>query len=185
MSGTQRQGGPLPGLVPGSFLSLRKLCTRAAQVPADELLDQRSPVGAFRLRCRVQVGPVLVADAHGAVLGSRLVGHAPDSAGCTDLFQRGLLVVYVHLGYRGVRTPVRPRAVLENIESGRRDKDGRRRHYVTVEELRVLADALGFSPAEVLGDAPAATAGVTAVQLDQMADAFHAAASALRAQEES
>jgi len=79
--------------------------------------------------------------------------------------------------------PELTRAVLENIESGRRDKDGRRRRYVTVEELRVLADALGFSPADVLGDAPSATAGMTAAQLDQMADAFHAAASALRSQE--
>jgi ribosome-binding protein aMBF1 (putative translation factor) len=82
--------------------------------------------------------------------------------------------------------PELTRAVLENIESGRRDKDGRRRRYVTVEELRVLADALGFSPADVLGGAPAATAdGMTAAQLDQMADAFHAAAQHIRSQEES
>lgn len=57
--------------------------------------------------------------------------------------------------------------VIENIESGRRDKDGRRRRDVTVDELRVLADALDFSPADVLGGLPPGTLGpMTVDQLE-------------------
>jgi transcriptional regulator with XRE-family HTH domain len=41
--------------------------------------------------------------------------------------------------------------VLFNIEAGRPDKEKRRRRYVTVEELLVLAQALTVSPADLLG----------------------------------
>jgi transcriptional regulator with XRE-family HTH domain len=41
-------------------------------------------------------------------------------------------------------------SVLMNIESGRRDKEGRRRRDVTVDELLELAQALGVSPLALL-----------------------------------
>jgi hypothetical protein len=71
--------------------------------------------------------------------------------------------------------------VIENIESGRRDGTGRRRRDVTVDELRVFADALGFSPADVLGGLPPGTiGGLTADQMEQMGKAMQAGASFLR-----
>lgn len=73
-------------------------------------------------------------------------------------------------------------AVIQNIENGRRDKDGRRRRYITVDELHALADALGCSPVELLGAMPSMP-GATADQLDQLATAFRAAADHARAQE--
>ncbi len=66
------------------------------EIPPDQLVDDLRPVGTRRRGGGVQVRPVLVADADGAVLGARLVGHAPDCPRCTYRFQRGLLAVYVH-----------------------------------------------------------------------------------------
>jgi hypothetical protein len=40
--------------------------------------------------------------------------------------------------------------VIENIESGRRDKQGRRRRDVTVDELLTLAVALNVAPVHLL-----------------------------------
>ena len=40
--------------------------------------------------------------------------------------------------------------VITNIETGRRDVDGRRRRQVTVDELVDLAAALGVDPADLL-----------------------------------
>ncbi len=74
--------------------------------------------------------------------------------------------------------------VIENIESGRRDKGGRRRRSVTVDELRVLADALGFSPVDVLNGLPPGTIGsITVDQLEEIAKTMQGAASFLRLQE--
>jgi hypothetical protein len=71
--------------------------------------------------------------------------------------------------------------VIENIESGRRDRDGRRRRDVTVDELRAFADALGFSPADVLGGLPPGTIGnISADQLEQIGQAMLSAVSAMR-----
>jgi transcriptional regulator with XRE-family HTH domain len=42
-------------------------------------------------------------------------------------------------------------SVIANIESGRRDKQGRRRRHVTVEELFAFAVALQTSPIVLLG----------------------------------
>lgn len=53
--------------------------------------------------------------------------------------------------------------VIENIEGGRRDRTGRRRRDVTVDELRVLSDVLGFSPADVLDGLPPGTLGPMSV----------------------
>ncbi|SMD24189.1 Helix-turn-helix domain-containing protein [Lentzea albidocapillata] len=41
-------------------------------------------------------------------------------------------------------------SVIANIEAGRRGKDGRRRREITVDELFVLAEALGTSPTDLL-----------------------------------
>lgn len=49
------------------------------------------------------------------------------------------------LGYPELTTQA-----LSNIESGRRDKDGRRRRYVTVDELIGLARALEVAPVYLL-----------------------------------
>lgn len=75
--------------------------------------------------------------------------------------------------------------VIENIEGGRRDSNGRRRRAVTVDELRVLSDALGFSPADVLNGLPPGTlGGMTVDQLENVATALQGAASFLRFREE-
>jgi transcriptional regulator with XRE-family HTH domain len=55
--------------------------------------------------------------------------------------------------------------VIENIESGRRDKEGRRRRDVSVDELFVLAAALGEPVELLLYEQPPAT---TAVQLQRL-----------------
>lgn len=75
--------------------------------------------------------------------------------------------------------------VLENIESGRRDKTGRRRRAVTVDELRVLADVLGFSPADVLGGLPPGTlpGPLSVDEIERVAEGLQLAASALRFQQ--
>jgi transcriptional regulator with XRE-family HTH domain len=36
--------------------------------------------------------------------------------------------------------------VIENIESGRRDEQGRRRRYITIDEAEAISDAFGISP---------------------------------------
>lgn len=72
-------------------------------------------------------------------------------------------------------------AVIQNIEGGRRDKDGNRRRAVTVDELRVLADALGFSPADVLDGLPPGTiGGMTLDEIEALGDTLKAAVSAIR-----
>lgn len=40
--------------------------------------------------------------------------------------------------------------IIENIESGRRDRDGRRRRDVTVDELFVISEALDIGPLKLL-----------------------------------
>jgi transcriptional regulator with XRE-family HTH domain len=73
--------------------------------------------------------------------------------------------------------PELTRSVIENIESGRR-RDGKRTRDVTVDELRVLADVLHFSPADVLGGLPPGTIGsVTVDQLEEIANLMLTAAS--------
>ena len=75
--------------------------------------------------------------------------------------------------------------VLENIESGRRSRDGRRRRAITVDELRVLADALGFSPVDVLDGLPPGSLGpMTVDELETMGNALREAASLLKWQAE-
>lgn len=54
------------------------------------------------------------------------------------------------------------RSVIANIETGRRDKDGRRRRDVTVEELLVLAYALDAYPPDLLSKDGRETIAVTA-----------------------
>ncbi|MDK1348010.1 helix-turn-helix transcriptional regulator [Streptomyces sp. 378] len=56
-----------------------------------------------------------------------------------------LAEVCANLGYPELTTQA-----LSNIESGRRDKDGRRRRYVTVDELIGLARALEVAPVYLL-----------------------------------
>ena len=56
-------------------------------------------------------------------------------------------------------SPLSP-AALANIETGRRDKDGRRRREVSVEELLVLAAALDVTPAALVVDLDADEAEV-------------------------
>jgi transcriptional regulator with XRE-family HTH domain len=51
-------------------------------------------------------------------------------------------------------------SVIANIESGRRDKQGRRRRHVTVEELVAFAAALQTSPMLLLGPPPGKEAWV-------------------------
>jgi hypothetical protein len=51
-------------------------------------------------------------------------------------------------------------SVIANIESGRRDKQGRRRRHVTVEELVAFAAALQTSPLVLLGPPPGQEAWV-------------------------
>jgi transcriptional regulator with XRE-family HTH domain len=53
-----------------------------------------------------------------------------------------------------VGAPQLTASVIANIESGRRDKQGRRRRHVTVEELVALATALQTSPLVLLGPPP-------------------------------
>jgi hypothetical protein len=75
--------------------------------------------------------------------------------------------------------------VIENIESGRRDRTGRRRREVTVDELRVLSDALHFSPADVLGGLPPGSLGpMTADEMETLGEALRSAASLLKWQAE-
>jgi transcriptional regulator with XRE-family HTH domain len=50
-----------------------------------------------------------------------------------------------------IGAPEITRSVIANIETGRRDGDGRRRRAVTVEEWLILASALNVSPVELLG----------------------------------
>jgi transcriptional regulator with XRE-family HTH domain len=77
--------------------------------------------------------------------------------------------------------PELTKPVIENIETGRRDKDGRRRRAVTVDELRALADVLRFSPADVLDGLPPGTIGnVTVDQLEEIAQTMQGVASILR-----
>ena len=71
--------------------------------------------------------------------------------------------------------------VIDNIESGRRDAGGRRRRDVTVDELRVLADVFGFSPADVLGGLPPGTlTGLTVEDLEHVGQSLQAFASLAR-----
>ncbi len=48
-------------------------------------------------------------------------------------------------------------AVLANIETGRRDRDGRRRREITIDELAGIALALGVSPVDLLNPSDAST----------------------------
>jgi hypothetical protein len=50
-----------------------------------------------------------------------------------------------------VGAPQLTASVIANIESGRRDKQGRRRRHVTVEDLVAFAFALETSPIVLLG----------------------------------
>jgi transcriptional regulator with XRE-family HTH domain len=40
--------------------------------------------------------------------------------------------------------------IIENIESGRRDRDGRRRRDITIDELAVISQALNVGPLKLL-----------------------------------
>ena len=52
------------------------------------------------------------------------------------------------------RAPGLTAQAVSNIETGRRDKDGRRRRAVTVDELMELADALGVTAWQLLAADP-------------------------------
>lgn len=58
------------------------------QVPAHQLVDDLGPVGVLSCRCCLQVGPVLIGDADGSMLGLGRVRHAANPVRCTYVFQR-------------------------------------------------------------------------------------------------
>jgi transcriptional regulator with XRE-family HTH domain len=77
--------------------------------------------------------------------------------------------------------------VIENIEHGRRDKDGRRRRHITIDELAVLSLALDpahvhFAPDEVLTAVydSGQLEGLTPRELDDVAVALRAMAAEMR-----
>jgi transcriptional regulator with XRE-family HTH domain len=80
--------------------------------------------------------------------------------------------------------PELTKSVIENIEGGRRDHTGRRRRSVTVDELRILSDALRFSPADILDGLPPGTIGNISVdQLEQLGQSMQSLAELLRLRE--
>ena len=64
--------------------------------------------------------------------------------------QRGLSAAALAERCKAIGAPEITRSVIANIESGRRDEDGRRTRDVTVEELLVLAYALQVPPVLLL-----------------------------------
>jgi len=67
--------------------------------------------------------------------------------------------------------PELTRAVLENIESGRRDADGRRRRDISVDELHVLAAVLGVQSSALLPGPDDASPAVDAALVLGVAEA--------------
>lgn len=66
--------------------------------------------------------------------------------------KRGLTASQLAERCAEVGTPELTAQALSNIETGRRDKEGRRRRYVTVDEVVALALALGVAPVHLLID---------------------------------